>query len=149
MCELFSPPRVSVVAAEVGLRGGHCLDKVWHDRVTDRCWDLTRKRDQGQLWGLLRRRPTHLLMASPPYTTSSALQRLRKSEMPEEERRLGIELLEVAVKACRMQMKSGNFFILEHPAGASSWNEDCLKDLCNAEGVSCFVFDQAGRQAGR
>ena len=140
--ELFSPPRVSIVAEEAGLRGGYCLDKTCVDHVTGKSWDLNRQRDQAQLWGLLRRRPTRLLIASPPCTTFSSLQRLRKTAMPEAERLEGLELLKVAVKACQMQAKSGNLFLLEHPAGASSWKVDCLMDLSNMNGVQSLVLDQ-------
>ena len=129
VCELFSPPRVTLVAKEAGLKSGYSLDCNWHDQTTNRMWNLLEKRDQSLLWGVLRRRPTRLLIASPPCTIFSSLQKLRKTPMPEDERQNGLELLKVAVRACLLQVKSNNLFIFEHPAGATSWNENCLKEL--------------------
>ena len=132
--EIFSAPRVALLASEAGLRGGYSIDCRWQDRITGKQWDLMQARDQAQLWGVLRRHPSRLLLASPPCTSFSALQRLRKTKMPEKQRREGLTLLEVAVKACRLQMWGGNHFILEHPAGADSWSVPCLKELCETNG---------------
>ena len=54
VCELFSPPRVSLVAAEFGLKGGYCLDKVHADEWTGRAWDFVNQREQAQLERLQR-----------------------------------------------------------------------------------------------
>ena len=62
--------------------------------------------------------------------------------MPEAKKEEGLELLRVAVKACKIQMKIGNLFILEHPAGASSWATAEIKSLTSMEGVTCLVLDQ-------
>ena len=35
--------------------------------------------------------------------------------MPKTQREEGLELLRVAVKACKLQMKTGNMFIMETP----------------------------------
>ena len=136
------PPRVSVLACEVGLKSGYSIDRVCKDTVTGRSWDLTQPRDQSQLWGLIRRRPSRLLMLSPPRTTFSSLHNLRRTEMPEEVKTEGLELLRVAVKACRMQMRSGGLFFFEHPAGATSWKEPCLMELRETSGVQTLVIDQ-------
>lgn len=140
--EVFSPPRVTKLAGEVGLKGGYSLDKEYEDPVTRKKWDFTRPKDQGQLWGLLKRRPSRLLISSPPCTTFSSLQRLRKTSMPEEVKAEGLQLLRIGVKACVLQVKSGGQFIFEHPAGASSWKEQCLIDLSLMEGVQSLTFDQ-------
>ena len=142
VCELFSPPRVCKLAAEAGWRAGYSLDKECADEVTGKSWDFTQTREQAQLWGLLRRRPTRLLVASPPCTTFSSLQHLRKTIMPDKERREGQEMLAVAAKACMMQVKNGGQFIFEHPAGASSWQEPCMKALGALPGVQCMIIDQ-------
>ena len=61
--------------------------------------------------------------------------------MPQEQRQEGLQLLEVAVKACKIQAKNGNGFILEHPAGASSWDTEVMQDLVKMDGVTCVTFD--------
>ena len=62
--------------------------------------------------------------------------------MPKAQREEGLELLRVAVKACKLQMKTGNMFIMEHPASASSWTTDEMKSLTSVKGVTCLVLDQ-------
>ena len=62
--------------------------------------------------------------------------------MPADERQAGLDCLDVAVRACRLQVKSGNLFLLEHPAGATSCNEQVLRDLCSLDGVQSYVLDQ-------
>ena len=62
--------------------------------------------------------------------------------MPEEERLRGLELLRVAVKACRIQMKKKLYFILEHPQGASSWKVPEVQELINMDGVVRIDLDQ-------
>ena len=42
----------------------------------------------------------------------------------------------------RLQMKTGNMFIVEHPASASSWTTDEMKRLTSMKGVTCLVLDQ-------
>ena len=60
------------------------LMKFIEDEWTGRAWDFTNPQEQAQLWGLLRRRPAKLLMASPPCATFSSGQRVRKIDMPTE-----------------------------------------------------------------
>ena len=62
--------------------------------------------------------------------------------MPTSAREEGLKLLKVAVKACMIQVKSGNLFILEHPVGASSWKEECMLELGGMKGVHSWVLDQ-------
>ena len=142
VCEIFSPPRVCSLAGKLNLIGGYSIDKVHVDAFTNQSWDLTKPRDQSQLWGLLRRRPARMLILSPPCTTFSCLQRLRKTEMDPKIKKEGIDLLKVAVKAAHLQLKSGGLFIFEHPRDASSWQEKCLTELAAKPGVQTLILDQ-------
>ena len=71
----------------------------------------------------------------------SSLQRLRRTPMPESERAEGLELLRVAVQACRMQIRNRGWFILEHPQGAASWETDGMKNLLQTPGVQVLTLD--------
>ena len=73
-------------------------------------------------------------MASLPCTTFSLLQNFLQSEMPKAQRQEGLELLRVAVQGCKLQMKTGNMFIMEHLPGASSWTTDEMKSLTSMKG---------------
>ena len=141
-CEIFSSPRVCKIAEEVGMRGGYSLDVSWRDEVTGRSWNFLEEANQHRLWGLLKKSRPRLLVASPPCTTFSSLQNLRKTSMPDADRRQGLALLEVAVKACRLQHRAGHYFMLEHPLTASSWREQCVRDLLKVDGVFTVVLDQ-------
>ena len=76
--ELFSPPRVTKMAASMGLPGGVALD-------LQNGWDFLRAEDRDIAEGMLKKlRPT-LLICSPPCTAFSVLQRLNWRR-PEDER---------------------------------------------------------------
>ena len=47
ICEIFSPPRVCVVATDHGLKGGWSLDVNTRDPVTGKCYDLRNAKEQG------------------------------------------------------------------------------------------------------
>ena len=142
VCELFSPPRVCPVATEMGLRGGYSLDLTWQDEITGHSWDMMDVKNQNRLWNLLKRRRPRLLIASPPCTTFSALQNLRRTPMPDAQRRHGEILLGVAVQACRHQHRAGQFFLMEHPLTARSWRDTCVQDLLKLDGVYTIDLDQ-------
>ena len=140
--EIFSAPRVCSIAKEKGRKPGFSIDIAQEDAVTGKSWDLSKQRDQSMLWGLLRRRRSRLLIASPPCKTFSRLQFLRKTQMADSESENGEKLLHAAVKACRMQHKMGLYFILEHPETATSWKDEQVQLLRGAAGVYEFVLDQ-------
>ena len=62
--------------------------------------------------------------------------------MPPEVKKKGIELLHVAVKACRIQHRMGGSFILEHPQCATSWQEPEVRRLLELPGVHLVTLDQ-------
>ena len=140
--EVFSRPRVTTVAKEAGWVAGYSLDQVHQDQVTSRTWDLLSQRDQNALYGLLRSRPSKLVVVSPPCRTFSSLQCMRKHPLPQQEKENGIELLRVAIKTCLIQMKVGGYFILEHPAGASSWQDEEMVKLMSMKSVQVLTIDQ-------
>ena len=48
---------------------------------------------------------------------------------------LGRELLRVAVHACKLQVNSKGYFILEHPQNATSWQTEEMQKLLKLPGV--------------
>ena len=44
--------------------------------------------------------------------------------------------------ACKKQWKKGRYFLFEHPAGASSWEEECVKEVMKLKGVQVVTIDQ-------
>ena len=83
--EIFSRARVTKVAEKFNLRGGYALDILEKDIVTGKAWDLDKDKFQGQLWSLLAKVKSRLVVATPPCRTFSRLQNLRKTRMSHEE----------------------------------------------------------------
>ena len=81
--ELFSPARVALHAHERGLTPGFSLGIAHFDQVTHRKWNFQEKKDQGRLWSLLSKRPSSMLIVSPPCTVFSAFQRWRRGGIPD------------------------------------------------------------------
>ena len=142
VCEIFSRRRVCKVAADMGLSAGYSLDIREVDDVTGRKWDFLNQRCRGELWQLLEVRPCQLLVLSPPCVIFSQLQQLRQSPMSAAERENGMEMLRVAMTACRRQWKAGRWFLFEHPATATSWQEKCVTEILALEGVRVVTLDQ-------
>ena len=140
--EIFSPPRTSQRARERSRRGGYSLDCEYADPITGRKWDLDDPRDVSKFWSLRKTRRSKLLIASPPCRTFSQLEHLRREPRPEEEYKAGRRMLRVAVEACKRQHEEGLWFILEHPRGASSWNQEEVGALKAMEGVYEVNLDQ-------
>ena len=140
--EVFSPARVTVHAMERGLTAGYSLDLEHRDCITNRKWDLSIKKEEQRLWSLMARRPSSLIVVSPPCTTFSSLQRLRPGGVPLGEREHGLELLRVGIEVCVRQHRAGRRFLFEHPQGASSWPEPEMQKLINMDGVFVVNADQ-------
>ena len=55
---------------------------------------------------------------------------------------LGKELLYFAIAVCKYQHSHSRYFVQEHPADASSWNEDSVKEVMFLPGVMVSIFNQ-------
>ena len=145
MAEVYSPPRVTRMAEQMGLRAGWALD-------------LTTCDDDGGLWDfdqlemrnrairkLLKDKPI-LLIRSPMCTAYSQMNNLNYYKMDplEVERRVtyGRKHLEFCAKLYDLQWSAGRYFLHEHPAGAKSWKEACITRLLQKHGVTRVVGDQ-------
>ena len=63
--EIYSPPRITTLAKQMGLQPGYALDLT--SRAPDgRFWDFSKARDRLKCWRLLRRDRPYLLIGSPP-----------------------------------------------------------------------------------
>ena len=50
--------------------------------------------------------------------------------------------LDFVAELCAEQTTNGRYFLHEHPAGASSWQEDSIKAVLAIDGVETTVCDQ-------
>ena len=138
--EFFSPARVVPAMVALGLCASLSCDLLtgW-DFLEQGCIDLS--------LGLLDQLDINFLILSPPCTVFSELQRLWnfKRMSPEKVRAMwahGMKLLTHAIACAQRQVNAGRFFVLEHPARASSWQTAEMKHLKNQPFVYEVVFDQ-------
>ena len=110
-------------------------------------WNFNRKADRKMARDILDTDDPKWVVGSPPCTAfcqwnlginRDKMDPVEYLKMKEEGRRhLGF-----ACKMYKRQIDAGNYFIHEHPAGASSWNEPNIKQLRNMPGVYCIRADQ-------
>ena len=58
------------------------------------------------------------------------------------EKKRAVEHLAFSVKLYREQMRHGRYFVHDHPAYATSWQEEVIKDLLGEQGVVRATCDQ-------
>jgi hypothetical protein len=139
ICDIFSPPRVTSVADREGLRGGRSLD-LTTDSGDGVPWDFDKPRHRDRAMALVKETRPMLVIGSPPCTCFSQFQRLNvkgKGE-PEFQRKYdrAVRHMQFVISICHAQRSAGRFFLLEQPAGATSWDLKCVRNLAQAQGVS-------------
>eukprot|EP00435_Cladocopium_sp_Y103_P074854 s296_g51.t1 len=140
--EVFSPPRVFFAITRRGLSA----DVQCSMDLTKGHDFLTVESRAACLRAISERKPK-FLMVSPPCTMYSALQRLfNLKKMSEEEKAARFleadNLLDFAMRLCKMQSDGGRYFCFEHPHRASSWQRDCVKAIEGLDGTFTVSFDQ-------
>ena len=145
VCEIFSPARVCEEARKCGLKGGFSIDLAEADPITGRTWDLSKPHDRRKVRALVLRHRPKLLVLSPPCTLFSLLQNLAPGGLPHIRCPMrwkeALEFLEFAVEMCRLQMKGGRGFVLEHPWLARSWEMEPFKSFSTELGVLMVRLD--------
>ncbi len=140
--EVFSPPRVTKEAFHMGLRPGMALDLSTTDEEGVP-WDFSRADRRAEARRRLNTESPWLLIGSPMCRMFSALQHLSKGKgNVQEKERLLLEGKVHLAFCCQLyldQIARGKFFLHEHPAGATSWTEDCILTVARAPGVRRFI----------
>ena len=140
--EVYSAPRVTELARLLPKYG--CAPGLALDLTTG--WDFS-KRDQREKAELLldTERPL-LLVGSPSCTPFSVLTHCNKGrrdpEVVARERVAGMVHLAWCCKLYLKQLERGHYFLHEHPAGASSWDEQCIREVWAKVGVRRVVAHQ-------
>ena len=87
-----------------------------------------------------------LLTGSPMCTAFSTWQRInskmRDGLVVEAERRRAVQHLEFTMELYKEQLRHGRYFLHEHPAYATSWQEACVKKIREEPDVVAVVGDQ-------
>ena len=127
--EVFSPPRLVPEAVRQGLQASVSLDK-------DTGWDANLPEDRLQLQRLMRDHRPVMLMLSPECRMFSIL--TRNVNLPTAAEILMTEAVshvDLCMDLALQQHEAGRFFVMEHPAGASSWKLPSIQRILHLAGV--------------
>ena len=147
--EIYSPPRVTRAArilTKLGITPGFAMDITTNDENGEP-WDFEKEEQKDKAEERVLTTCPDLLVGSPMCKDFSPWQRLNeaKSEDPERYRRnkeSSREHLKFVCRNYRHQYDGGRLFLHEHPQQASSWDEECIKDLMMLPGVEYVDMHQ-------
>ena len=136
--EIFTPPRFTSWCSQFRLKPGMCVDLCTR-RPDGHHWDLSRTEDALWLEEIQEWEKPFSLTGSPPCSQFSRINQLNRGRVSKEvwewRQAQARRLLHVAIKAYWRQVHSGRYFLHEHPAFASSWDDPKMQQLIAQEGV--------------
>ena len=145
VAEIYSLPRVAALARSMGLRAGWIFDLTTID-ADGKHWDCNQMEMRNRAVRRVLTDQPLFLIGSPMCIAFSAMNRINYSRMDKAEveakMAYGRSHLEFCAKLYAIQWKAGRYFLHEHPASASSWEEECIKKILKAEGVEKVIGDQ-------
>lgn len=139
--ELFSPPRVSLLAKE------HDFETTTPPAFDQKSgWEFFDAKHRADFWHVLRTQAPDVVLMSPECRPFSTLMAVNEERMePEVLKRLrarGMAMLQFSIQVAEYQLQAGRFFWLEQPGSASSWATFGVKWLLEQEGVIRVLWDQ-------
>ena len=146
VAEMYSPPRITKMAEQLGMESGWALDLTETDPDDGLAWDFNDERKCAKAKRLLTRDKPTMLIMSPMCGPFSKLQEIfnyPKMEKAEVETKIAAALrhLRFTIELCIMQHEAGRLFLFEHPASASSWDTEVIQMLSEVNGVHHVKFD--------
>ncbi len=124
VAEVYSPPRITRMAKQMGLSTAWALDLTENDPDDGQPWDLSKPEKRKKAMQLQDRDKPLMVIASPMCGPFSTLQNLNLKKVDPEERRKAIAeaILHLRFTAilCNRQARDGRLFMAEHPVGAAS-----------------------------
>ena len=139
--ELFSPPRVTPIARDHGLR-------VDTSQIFDlkHGWDVRKKAHRVKFRKFRKDRKPRMLMASPECRAFTQWRHLNRKHMSEQTLKRDLEeghlQWNFSLEAARDQLADGLHFGLEHPQGAETWELPQTQKLLARDDVALMTFDQ-------
>ena len=146
--EIYSPPRVTAaikLLPELRLIPGFAFDVTTVDEE-GKPWDFDDPGQRAKARERILREKPMLLIGSPMCTAFSAWQELNKHKrdpkLIQKEWNKAMVHLNFVCELYKIQDEHGRYFLHEHPVGASSWKEICIRDVMALEGVARANGDQ-------
>ena len=147
--EIYSPPRVARMVEsmpELKLIPGMALDFTCIDPDDNLPWDFNIKAKREKALRMIRQQKPMLLIGSPMCTAWSTWQFINDlKRTPEERLRLKVEArlhLEFVAQLYHEQVQGGRYFLHEHPANTTSWDEQSIKSVAKLPNVKIVRADQ-------
>ena len=147
--ELYSQPRVAQEAAVRNYGGtnlipGWSLDLTRSDPQTGKPWNLADVQVQNRVKKMIIQGKPLFVVGSPPCTAFSVIQNINKARRDPKVVAAEVKAATAHINFCAeiycLQVKSGRYFVHEHPARATSWNTDSMVRLVAMEEVDiCHV----------
>ena len=130
--EIYSPARFKDRALRLGLSPGLAADLITG-------WELRSRTQRHACAKKLAEEKPHFLIASPPCTAFSALQRIsrlrRDPEKVMDQMKEAEAHLDYSVGECERQRVRGGYFLFEQPASATSWHHKSVEELTSKRDV--------------
>ena len=146
--EIYSPPRVTAATKllpELGCVPGFALDLTTVD-AQGRPWDFDDADTRMRARAMVEQEKPLLLVGSPMCRAYSAWQRLNAAKRDPAVVARELVKAKVHLAFCmelyEVQRSAGRYFLHEHPAQASSWQEDVVQAVEAMEGVFKTTVDQ-------
>ena len=145
IAEVYSPDRVTEMARSMGFTAGWALDLTTSDE-NGRAWDFDCLAMRNKAVRKLLQDKPKLLVGSPMCTEFSSWMSINHPKMPKEVVQQRLERARNHLKCCTklyaIQIRQGRYFLHEHPAGAASWQEECIQNILGNHGVMHVKADQ-------
>ena len=148
VAEIYSPPRVTAAAKllpSLKLCPGFALDLTTTDD-DGRPWDFSDSQCREDCRRLVTEQEPMLIVGSPMCTAFSTWQYLNEHKGdPEKIKRAWNQAMIHMRFACeiyQMQVDAGRYFLHEHPAHATSWQQECVQKIMRQHGVQTVTSDQ-------
>ncbi|CAK9058244.1 Retrovirus-related Pol polyprotein from transposon RE2 (Retro element 2) (AtRE2) [Includes: Protease RE2 [Durusdinium trenchii] len=139
--EVFSPPRVTEMAKQ---RGFLTTEPPNFDLTNG--WNTLHFEDRRQLRKTLEEQSPDLVLLSPDCRLFSVLMNVNLKRIAVEkltrEQMEALTMWHLCIQVASFQLSRGKFFLIEQPAGASSWATHTVAWLLRQKGVLRFLFDQ-------
>ncbi len=146
VAEMYSPPRITKMARQLGLADGWALDLTGTDPEDEKPWDFNDEAKRDKAKKMVKADKPVMLILSPMCGPFSRLQELfnypRQDRFEVEEKiKEALMHLKFVVELCLIQHEAGRLFLFEHPASASSWSSEVIQYLADVKGVHHVKFD--------
>ena len=146
--EIYSPPRVTAAAKllpDYNVLPGMALDLTTSDEE-GLPWDFSIPRQRARAKERLQEEKPMFLIGTPMCTAFCRWQKINDlRRTPEEKKKIMDEArlhLRFTMELYHLQLSEGRYFIHEHPAYASSWDEDCTRQIMELAGTQIVLADQ-------